>query len=333
MAVQDAAKQFTLMDIAQRGGAGVNKINTINILTQINKMFEDGVWDEANNGVFHKYKTVEDLPVGTWRLLNQGVQRTKANQGQATETLGILRGISTIDEDEFDGRTDRDAYRTEQDRLAIEGLSQQLMQTIIYGDPTGTTPFAGGPGAVLGLAPRFNSKALKNVHNGGGSANRTSIWIVQWEKERMSFLYPKGAPHGGIDIEDGGKEKYGDETKGYYWAWTTKFKSTLGILPADTRCIQRIGDIDSTAAFNEDLVIDALNRMPNPEKAVIYCNRTMLGQIQKKIKAQSNHFFGNANSGAGGNDAFGGRPAPAYLFGVPVKLVERISNAESAMTS
>ena len=72
------------------------------------------------------------------------------------------------------------------------------------------------------------------------------------------------------------------------------FQLKVGLTVKDDRCIARLANIKATGEsnlFDEDNLIKLLNRMPGAGRTkvtAIYCNETILSQMEIKLKDKSN---------------------------------------------
>ena len=93
------------------------------------------------------------------------------------------------------------------------------------------------------------------------------------------------------------------------------------------KSIGRIANIEPTGAsntFDEDNLITLLNRMTKGAGRRIYCNQTVMPQMEIRAKDKTNIHYTTVNDIA---------PGPVTFFkGVPVRLVEQIINAETTVT-
>jgi len=110
-------------------------------------------------------------------------------------------------------------------------------------------------------------------------------------------------------------------------AYVSLFQWRLGLAVKDSRAMKRVANIEtsgSTNTFDEDLLIEALNDLPNDRTdAVIYVNRTVKTQMDIAAKDHNNIRYGL--------EQFGGVPT-LFFSGVPVRRVDAIVSTEDAIT-
>jgi len=120
-------------------------------------------------------------------------RNAKSTTAQITDTCGNLETYSVIDKDIADLNGNTAEFRLSEVKSFLEGMSQQVAATLIYGNQ-----FI-NPERFTGLAPRFstsntaNSQTANNVLSGGGAAStNTSIWIHVWGDDTAHGIFPKG---------------------------------------------------------------------------------------------------------------------------------------------
>src|SRR5215472_15024246 len=169
---------LTYADWAKRMDDGYRVASIIEILSQTNEILEDMLVIEGNLPTGHKTTVRTGLPQATWRLLNQGVPNAKSTTAQIVDTVGNLETYAVIDKDIADLNGNTAEFRLSEVRAFLEGMSQQVATTLIYGNQLIN------PERFSGFAPRYpsvstaNTQTAANVIDGQGtlSAN-TTIWI------------------------------------------------------------------------------------------------------------------------------------------------------------
>src|SRR5882762_9604250 len=184
---------LTYMDWAKRMDDGYRVAAIIELLSQTNEILEDMLVIEGNLPTGHKTTVRTGLPQATWRLLNQGVANAKSTTAQIVDTCGNLETYSVIDKDVADLNGNTAEFRLSESMAFLEGMSQQVSATLIYGNQ-----FV-NPERFTGWGPRYstkttaNSQTANNVLDGGGTAStNTSIWIHVWGNNTAHGTFPKG---------------------------------------------------------------------------------------------------------------------------------------------
>ncbi len=328
----------TLADVAHNIGTNTKVGKIIEVLNQRQDLLDDAVVLEANSGTQNKTSVRTGLPKGTWRKLNYGVQPEKSARVQVSDSTGQLTTYSEIDKTLYDLQgSNAPQWRMEEDAAFIEGLSQEVMQNIIYGDTTSDIS------KFNGLAIRYNNLidpetgvAPANAQNiidaGGTGANNTSIYIVQWAQDRTHLFYPQGTK-AGLDIQDKGQVTLLDAQGGRYEGLRSYFQWDVGLSVRDWRSVVRIANIDvtqlkkdaSTGANLIDLLDDALSLLPlaGSARVSIYMNR----KVNTVLKGQVN-YFKNVRLTLEDFRKDGSRKIQAW-DGTPIRICDVILNTEA----
>src|ERR1700746_2803976 len=187
------ASALTYADWAKRMDDGYKVARIIELLSQTNEILEDMLVVEGTLPTGHKTTIRTGLPQATWRLLNLGVPNAKSTTAQLVDTCGNLETYSVIDKDIADLNGNTAEFRLSEVKAFLEGMSQQVAATLIYGNQHIN------PERFTGFAPRYstkttaNSQTANNVLDGGGTSNtNTTMWIVTWGSDTWHATFPKG---------------------------------------------------------------------------------------------------------------------------------------------
>jgi hypothetical protein len=332
MAEIDLGKYYTMVDIANEY-ADQNLIHIANTLARTNDILADAPYQEANQIFSHKGSQDAALPSPGFRTFNTGVSPSAAKSRPVIDGLAIAEDYAEVDYEEYRIQPKKEEWRQRKDGKHIAGMGQKIATTIFYGS-IGTDP-----ASFNGLATRYAVSTTRpngdtgwpyNVQlNGGSGSDTTSIFVVEWDPDECTLLYPRGSK-AGIDFEDLGKVTKGTTT--LYEVLRSHFMWKCGLFISDDRRIQRIANIETSGAdniFNEDLLIQAITRLPsrgkNRSAIKIYTNGTMMAQMWIRLKDKSNvHFTRDQGLDGGG---------PVLSFnGYPVRLCDAILDTETAIS-
>ena len=280
----------TLADVASRMDDKGNISDIIEMLTETNEILEDATWLEANGFTEHKTTVRSGLPQGTWRMLNYGVQPEKSTTVTIKDSMGMLESYALTDKALADLNGNSAAWRLSEERAFVEGMNQNLANTLFYGDTSAT------PQRCTGLAPRFNSKEAENGQNiidaGGTGNDLTAIWLCVWGPNTLHGIYPKGSK-AGLVIRDLGEDTVKDAEGGEYQAYRTHYKWDAGLTLRDWRYVVRIANINwqqltkyaQAGADLIDLMTQAIELLPNANmgRAVFYVNRKVRSFLRRQI--------------------------------------------------
>ena len=294
----------TLLDLAKLTDPDGKIAAVVEILNQTNQVLDDMVWIEGNLPTGHRTTIRTGIPAPTWRKLYGGVQPNKSTTAQVTDNCGMLEAYAEIDKALADLNGNTAAFRLSEDRAHIEGMSQEVAQTIFFGnDGIDEAEFTG-------LAPRYNSLSAANAENiinggsAGGQTDNTSIWLVAWGQNTVHGIIPKGSK-AGLQVTDKGlvtiEDASGGSNTGRMEAYRTHYRWDCGLSVRDWRYVVRIPNIDkstllATAASGADLpdlMYQALRRLPSmglgrPAFYMALDTLTMLQrQLSYKVKDSS----------------------------------------------
>lgn len=331
------ADKLSLLDVARRLDPNGKAAAIAEVMNENNAILDEIPFVEGNLPTGHKSTLRASLPTPTWRLLNQGVVNVKTTTNQITTTCGEMANYSTIDKSLADLNGNTNAYRLGEAKGIIEGMSQELATTLIYGDTDVD------PEKFVGLAPRYytlaGSATSGQIINAAGATACTSIWLVGWATDKVYGIYPKGSK-AGLDQQDLGEVTAYDAAGRPFQAYRSYFNQKVGLVVEDWRYVVRICNINTTALLTAGDTADtsaniikmmsiAMDAIPEGGSArlAFYCNKTVMSMLRVKFMNKSNTWI-TLETLTGG----GGIPRPTLSFmGVPVRRVDKITNAETVI--
>lgn len=322
----------TLLDVTRRLDPN-GKIDAVaEILNQTNPILEDMVWIEGNLPTGHRTTVRTGLPTPTWRKLYGGVQPTKSTTIQITDSTGMLEAYAEVDKALADLNGNTASFRLSEDRAHIEGMNQEMVQTLFYGNE-GTEPEA-----FTGFAPRFNSRTAANAGNLIQSAgiegnDNASIWLVVWGPNTVHGIYPKGSK-AGLSVDDKGQVTIEnvDGNGGRMEAYRTHYRWDAGLTVRDWRYIVRIQydqeDLTKDAATGPDLadlMVDAIERIPSLSmgRPVFYMNRRAKSFLRRQLASATKNSTLT-------REEVGGKKVEVF-DGIPVRTTDALINTEAAV--
>jgi hypothetical protein len=339
---------LTYADWAKRMDDGYRVASIIELLSQTNEILDDMLVMEGNLPTGHKTTVRTGLPQATWRLLNTGVPNAKSTTAQITDTCGNLETYAVIDKDIADLNGNTPEFRLSEVKAFLEGMSQQVAATIIYGNQHLN------PERFTGFMPRYstkntaNSQTANNVLDGGGTSNtNTSIILATWGDDTLHGTFPKGKITG-LQHRDMGEWPVTDSGGNTYQAYRDHFKWEIGLVLRDWRYCARIANIDVTqltgvsAANLINLLVRALYRLPtapasatsiqtsdtdrvraNMGRVSIYCNRVVRTYLDLQAMNKTNVLLRL--------EEFDGKVVTTFR-GIPVRTCDAILNNEAQVT-
>ncbi len=296
------------------------------ILAETNPIVSDAVVVEANGPTSHRTTVRTGLPKGAWRRLNYGVPPEKSRTAQITDTIGMLETYAEVDKDLADLNGNSAQWRMSEERAFIEGLSQTMADTVVYGNVDTD------PERFMGLQPRYNDPTAQNqrmvIRDTGvdSGATNTSIWGIVWGEGSCHMTFPKGST-AGLRFQDLGEETLTDADGGLFQGYRSHYQWKAGMVVRDWQQVARIVvDAANPSASNIiDLMIEAYNQISRPGagRRIWYANRTIKTRLDKEAVNKSNMALTQQQQDNGG-------PMTTF-WGHPVKLLDALVNTEAAI--
>jgi hypothetical protein len=328
----------TYADVAKRVDTTGKIGGIVEMLNKTNAVLDDMLTMEANDGTGHKTTVRTGIPQAAWRLLNYGVPRVKTRTAAVRDTTGMLEVYAEIDKDLADLSGNASAYRLSEAAGIMEGMSQQMAETVFYGNT------AVNPERFLGVAPRYADGVVSraasgaNVFDMGGTdpTSNTSAYLITWGEQHTHAIYPKGSS-AGLRHRDLGEVTLEDGAGGQYQGYRDHFKWDIGLTVRDWRANARVANIDTDqltdATYLKKLVktmIEASEALPianedtnsSGGRRVWYVNKTIRSALRWAIleKIATNLTW---------EDWMGKR---VVMFdGLPVRRVDAILNTEAVV--
>lgn len=339
------AGAVTLTDFAKSIDPDGSTASVIELLNQSNEILTDMTWLEGNLPTGHQTSVRTGIPTPTWRKLYQGVQPTKSLRAQITDTCGLLEARNEIDVKVADLNGNTQAFRMSEAMAEIEGMNQQLGETLIYGDTSVN------PERFMGLTPRYNTLSAlvpssQNIIDAGGTGtDNTSVWLVVWGGNTVTGIYPKGTS-AGLKHQDLGTIDAFDANNARYRAYADMWNWDCGLTVRDWRYAVRIANIDVSDLIGQTgtqaptaatalmkTMIRSMARIPimGMGRPVFYANRTVKEFLGVAALDKSNaalavqpaiNQFGQVAPGSVNNGT-------TTFLGIPVRTVDRLLSTEA----
>ena len=334
-----ASNVLTLADWAKRTDPDGKTSAIVEMLSESNEILEDMMFKEGNLPTGEQTTIRTGLPTAYYRSINAGVPKSKSTTAQVTENAAILEARSEIDVDEASLNGNVNSYRLSESAAFLEAMNQAQAQTLIYGTNA-------NPEEYVGLAARYASTSDANGENillgGGSGADNTSIFLVGWGQKSIMGVFPKGSK-AGLEHQDLGEGDAFDSNDDRFRAYMDRYVWKNGLVVKDWRYGVRIPNIDvsdlvgltgtqavtaSTAIIK--LMSRAIDRLPTMAgiKPVFYANRTVLSNLRVMALDKSV----SAVTIEEGLNQFGNTIHETKFLGIPVRLVDQITNAEALVS-
>ena len=333
-----SGRNLTLLDLANILDPNGSVANVIEILNQTNEILDDMVWKEGNLIDGHQTTVRTGIPSPTWRRLYGGVQPTKGTTAQIKDTCGMLEAYCEVDKKLFQLNNMSNAWRLSEDAAHLEGMNQEMAQTIFTGNETTD------PDEFTGFAPRFNSLSSANGDNiidaGGTGSDNESIWLVVWGDNTVHGIVPKGSK-AGFQMENLGQDTKVNSDGSMYEVYRSHYMWDAGLTVRDWRYVVRIANIDQSDLTSEyasgkftagahlpQLMFRALRLVPNlgMGRPAFYMSRDTATWVAEQHAAAT-----QGSTLEAGN--VGGTERWTEMFkGVPIRRVDALAKDEARVT-
>lgn len=328
----NAVNNPTLMDVSAYLPKMSGPAIMIEALNFASEFWDDITFIEANNGTHHDAAVRTGLPSGTWRALYEGVDPSRSTFVNVSDRSGQLTDYSVVDKALYERMAgNAKTWRAQEDAAFYEGMMQNVLKTVFYGDINDNTR------AFTGLANRFNtvntttSRTAENVIDAGGTgANNASIWLVGWSPRTVALFYPQGT-QAGLRVDNRGQQTWKDKNNKSFEALVTYFEINVGLSVQDWTSVVRIANIDVTALKGDlssgpdlpALMDQATDLLKNTSgiRPVWYTTRKVRSFIRSQVEKKTGFTLQ-------AEDLYNrDRKVPTYA-GYPIRALETLLNTE-----
>ena len=327
---------LTLNDWAKKLDPDGKTAKTVEILSQTNEILDDMLFKEGNLPTGEQTTIRTGLPDVFYRLMNQGVPKSKSTTAQITEQAAELTARSEVDVKLAKLNGNVNSFRLDEAMAFLEAMNQRMASTLFFGS-------ASNPEEFVGFSPRYNDLSSVNGQNildaGGTGSDNLSIWLVGWGMRSVHGIFPKGSK-AGIDHEDLGIDDAFDADNNRFRAYMDEWKWDNGLVVKDWRYASRIANVDvsdlelqtgtqspTAATAVIKLMSRQIDRLPtlNDVKPVFYANRTLVSLLRVAALDKSN----SAVTITEGLNQFGDTIFTTRFLGIPVRIVDALLNTEA----
>ena len=320
-----ASEFLTLMDLrATLMPDGSPVKSYAELLAKENDILDDIPWTAGNllTGDIHFKRTA--LPKAQIRRINQGFDSSKGAKESVTDTCVEIVSRMTVDMRELDLAPSPEQYLLSESKGHIAVMNEDVVTSFFYGaDPEG----------IRGIAPRLGSLSHNQVINAGGTGkNLASVYIVKWDTDEITGIYPKNTK-AGLEVFTKENEYVQDKDGKMFRAHVTEWSWFVGLKVRDERYLARLCNIDRDALLTgsnaqearQDLfrkLIIAKNKIYHAEqgRVVMYADPEIFNILE--IAA-----FEKANLALGYTDIESDRRVLKFA-GIPIKRNDAQSIAE-----
>lgn len=319
----------TLVNVLKRMKAdGSVELDMAETMSNKRAILEDIPWIECNQGMSHLITSRTALPTPSWRSFNQGVDSHKSDSTQFEEACGMIEDRSDIDVKLAQVNGNSAAWRATEEKGFVEGFSQLVETAFLYENA------ATNPQRIHGLSARYpatsgytaSSYVTKGTNAG---VNCRSLWLINWNPDRVFGLFPKGSM-AGLQRSDKGEVYTRDANSKEILVYRTQFNWDLGLGVKDYRYSARHqwDPDDSVYASTGKGLILAMSQMigtvfdMDETKARFYMDRVSFNLLQAQLLNSSVNLLEYIEMGK--------RRVPAFM-NIPIRITDGLV-AESAIS-
>jgi len=286
---------LTLADWTKKLDPDGKIAKTVEILSQTNEILDDMLFKEGNLPTGEQTTIRTGLPSVYYRLMNQGVPKSKSTTAQITENAASLEARCEVDCEVAQLNGNVNQFRIDEGMAFLEAMNQQQASTLFYGS-------AANPEEFVGFANRYGDLSAGNAQNiidaGGTGSDNTSIYLVGWGSRTVHGVFPKGSK-AGISHEDLGVGDAFDSNDNRFRAYMDHWKWKNGLVVKDWRYAVRIANVDVSALIADptgssfdliELMLKAIHRIPELKSTNLsfYVNRTVGEMLDIQAMNKSN---------------------------------------------
>jgi len=323
----------TLLDFTRElGPDGKITSDIAEILTQFNPILQDMPVTEGNMTTGHKFFMRTGTALPTWMKVNGFINPTKSTTIPVQQSCGRLSQMCSIDPEMADLGGNRAAFVRNQEIGAMQGMSDEMAQTLFSGNESTE------PEAFTGFGPYYNlstgnENSVNVIKSDDAATTNSDIWLCKWGQWLHGF-FPKGT-RGGLEYQNRGEQLVGGTVAGSLaYRLISTFDWRLGLAIEDWRYAARahfgytLADTYLSAGTGKSIIemmIQLEERMPTgPGRPVYYASRKGMEYIRLQMlkKVGNNLTF----------ETVAGKPVTMFN-GIPVIRTDAILDNQSALTA
>lgn len=239
----DNSNFLTLMDLrATLMPDGSPVSSYAELLAKENDILDDIPWKAGNllTGDMHFKRT--GMPSAQIRRINQGFDSSKGSKEAVTDTCVEIVSRMTVDMAELDLAPSPEAYLLSESQPHIHAMNEMFLQHFMYGTD---------PESINGISTRMNKLSHPQVVDAGGKGNNlASIYIIKWDTNEITGIYPKNTK-AGLDVMTKVNELVPDKDGKTFLAHITLWSWWVGLKVRDERYMARLCNIDRDTLLAE----------------------------------------------------------------------------------
>ena len=284
------------------------------------------LWKPTTNGTYNKQFQASRLGTGSFSTANSAIPIISSKGDYIEEPVKLYEGESQVNDRVLKGTVDPISVRDSEDVMNLEGAFQDWAYNLFYGNE------GSAPDNFRSLDRRRASLGTYCIGNSGTGSDLTSVWTLEIAPAGFHLAYPANSGTPGFKNEDKGLQRVAaPDGTGDMYAWCRMFEIWAAIVMRNERSLIRYANIETTGSSNtfsiETYVKSVKNRLQNTGRnAVCFMNRTLKGQLEAAA-------YGDVVNGSLTIKDIQGYGPMTYLAGIPIRMHEGITDAETALTS
>lgn len=325
---------YTLAEVLKSYDPEGKLHHIIDVFSSKRPILEEGYWVTANNDNSHEMLRLSKKPAGSFTRINEGYTREGVATVPVTEPLAMIGSLFELDKRLADKQSNPGAWRAQRAKLHVAGMIENWNNKFWFGNA------ATDPKEVNGLLTRYTpaaaaSKKDNEIDAGAfkGSSGQAyyPVVIAGWGEDGVQLINPKDGKKTFWE-DDRGLVDLMDSNNNPFPGYRSYFTFQYGIGVGDERRVQRLFNVDANnilvknsvdVAWFENLLIEAINKMPTLENTAIYVGRQVMTAIMQRLNSKSNVYFTK--------DTVWGREMPS-IWGVPIIRDDSLSVSESLIS-
>lgn len=281
-----ATDKLTAIEAVKRNGVSEDQRRIIETMSVTNELLYDIPVFEANDATVHTHLVRTALPNVERRTYNTGTGTSASQTSVTRDVMTEIQAISEVDAKLVRENRDPQGFLTGENAAFIEAMGQTQAEDMIYGNN------AGDPSNINGFATR-RAKIGDLCVNFGGSGNAlTSLYLVKVGRDKVSYIYPKGASGIGVDRDDRGIQVVTDPNGKKFKAYQNIFTCDYGLSVGNEKALIRVANIDPKNINGDNLIKEVLTlyrKLAVGDGTVIaYANTDVLNAIDLSIAEKGN---------------------------------------------
>jgi len=284
------------------------------------------LWKPSTHGTYNKQFQASRLGTGAFAGANSAITKISSTGDYIEEPVKLYEGESQVDDRVLRGTSDPMSVRDSEDVMNLEGAFQDWAYNLFYGNE------GSAPDNFRSFDRRRADLGTYCIGNSGTGSDLTSAWTLEISPSALHLAYPANSGTPGLTNKDNGKQRVdAPDGDGDMYAWCRMYEIWAAIVMRNERSLIRFANIESAGSSNtfsiETYVRYVKNRLQNSGRnATCFMNRTLKGQLEAAA-------YGDVVNGSLTVKDIEGFGPLTFLAGIPIRMHEGITDAETALTS